>query len=142
VGGSSGIIALRKEGEEEVVSCADEGPAGIITTVPLLGALLGFDPATLTCREMTSSTASATLDIGPGFVHAGTLTPSNHTFFPLSLQLARPAFTAANASRARFASISNHVNSSSLESSSSVSAHVCMNAHGSISSATWVVGSA
>jgi hypothetical protein len=106
----------------------------------LLGALLGFDPATLTCGEMTSSTASATLDIGPGFVRAGTLTPSNRTFFPLSLRLAHPTFTATNASHAQFASISNHVSSSSSESSSNVSVHVCMNVHGSISSATWVVG--
>jgi len=142
VGGSSGIIALCEEGEEEVVFCTDEGPAGVITTVPLLGALLGFDPAALTCGEVTSSTASATLDVGPGFVRAGMLTPSNRMFFPLSLRLACPAFTAANASHARFASISNRVNSSSPESSSSVSAHVCMNAHGSISSVTWVVGSA
>jgi hypothetical protein len=93
VGGLSGIIALREEGEEEVVSCVDEGPTGIITTVPLLGALLGFDPAALTCGEVTSSTASATLDVGPGFVCAGMLTPLNCTFFPLSLQLVCPAVT-------------------------------------------------
>jgi len=141
-GESLGIVTLHEEGEEEIVSCMDEDPAGVITTVPLLGALLGFDPAALTCGEVTSSTASATLDVSPGFVRTGTLTPLNCMFFPLSLQLARPAFTAANASHAQFSSISNHVSSSSSESSSSMSVHVCMNAHGSISSATWVVGSA
>jgi hypothetical protein len=53
-GRSLGIVTLREEGEEEIVSCMDEDPAGIITTISLLGVLLGFDPATLTCGEVTS----------------------------------------------------------------------------------------
>jgi hypothetical protein len=59
----------------------DEDPAGIMTTIPLLGALLDFDPAALTCGEMTSSTTSVTFDVGPGFVCTGTLTPLNCTLF-------------------------------------------------------------